>query len=465
MTYVGYQPLTFESVNMQSGKNKTLNGVIQESTTSLTEVTVTGVKQTGTEVALMQDLKKSEVVVSGMSNDQIVKSLDRDAAEVVKRIPGVTVQSNNFIVIRGLAERYNTVLLNDALTPSAEVDIRSFSSDILPSSVFDRVLIFKSGSPELPGEFGGGVVKVYTKNSVLENTTTATVSGWYRSGTTFNDYLASARSGTDVLGSDDGKQQLPSGGTPNEIAPKLQNKYLFKINHLILGREFAIELMSDAVEDVPDGGLEGLEVGVGFGAQPFVLCFAPQGLDFVEVGAVGRQVEDVNVLVLPSLQTGAERGRVVNRGVVEDQNRGPDAGGGPGIDGLDDESRVHRSFAGVGTQVVGKQVVGGGVVEAQHVEARAVAGPGGDVFAGKLPAVGDGRGEAKARFVAGVHVQVPLFLQRVQFGEFGGLFGGLFGGCFRVLGPFQAVAEAPPFGPMLFKKRFSVRGEKSLASS
>ncbi|WP_046245934.1 TonB-dependent receptor [Hymenobacter terrenus] len=214
VTYVGYKPLTFPGIVIKSGETTTLNGTMEESATSLTEVTVTGVKQTGTEVALIQDLKKSEVVVSGMSSDQIVKSLDRDAAEVVKRIPGVTIQSNNFIVIRGLAERYNTVMLNDVLTPSAEVDTRSFSFDILPSSVIDRVLIFKSGSPELPGEMGGGVVKVYTKNSVLENSTSLTVSGWYRHNTTFKDFLTSPKRGdgglrTETIGYDGGDRQLP----------------------------------------------------------------------------------------------------------------------------------------------------------------------------------------------------------------------------------------------------------------
>ena len=218
ITYVGYKPLTFEGVTIKSGENTTLNGAMEESATSLTEVTVTGVKQTGTEVALIQDLKKSEVVVSGMSSDQIVKTLDRDAAEVVKRIPGVTVQNNNFIVIRGLAERYNTVLLNDALTPSAEVDTRSFSFDILPSSVIDRVLIFKSGAPELPGEFGGGVVKVYTKNSVLENSTSLSISGWNRSTNTFKDgYLSTDHGSTDALGFDNGQRQLP--GTLAALAP------------------------------------------------------------------------------------------------------------------------------------------------------------------------------------------------------------------------------------------------------
>src|SRR6476661_75930 len=210
MTYVGYKPLSFTGIEVRSKQNTTLNAVMEENATALTEVTVTGVKQTGTEVALIQDLKKSEVVVSGMSNDQIVKTLDRDAAEVVKRIPGVTVQNNNFIVIRGLAERYNTVLLNDALTPSAEVDTRSFSFDILPSSVIDRVLIFKSGAPELPGEFGGGVVKVYTKNSVLDNSTSLSVSGWARSTNTFQgNFLSTGHSGTDFLGFDNGQRELP----------------------------------------------------------------------------------------------------------------------------------------------------------------------------------------------------------------------------------------------------------------
>ena len=214
MTYVGYKPLTFAGIVIKSGQTTTLNGTMEESATSLTEVTVTGVKQTGTEVALIQDLRKSEVVVSGMSNDQIVKTLDRDAAEVVKRIPGVTVQNNNFIVIRGLAERYNTVLLNDALTPSAETDTRSFAFDILPSSVIDRVLIFKSGAPELPGEFGGGVVKVYTRNAVLENSTSLTVSGWSRSTNTFQGgYLQSNHSSTDFLGFDNGQREMPGGLT------------------------------------------------------------------------------------------------------------------------------------------------------------------------------------------------------------------------------------------------------------
>jgi outer membrane receptor for ferrienterochelin and colicin len=227
ITNIGYKALTFTGIVIKPGQKTTLNGTLEENVIDIQGVTVTGQRQTGTEIALIQDLRKSEVVVSGMSNDQIVKTLDRDAAEVVKRIPGVTVQNNNFIVIRGLAERYNTVLLNDALTPSAEVDTRSFSFDILPSSVIDRVLIYKSGSPELPGEFGGGVVKVYTKNSVLENSTSLSVSGWARSTNTFRGgYMSTDRSKTDFLGFDSGQRDMPGSlagvSTQGATAEQLQ---------------------------------------------------------------------------------------------------------------------------------------------------------------------------------------------------------------------------------------------------
>jgi hypothetical protein len=62
---------------------------------------------------------------------------------------------------------------------------------------------------------GGGVVKVYTKNSVLENSTSFSVSGWHRQNTTFKNFIASPQTGTglrsETLGFDGGTRQLPAG--------------------------------------------------------------------------------------------------------------------------------------------------------------------------------------------------------------------------------------------------------------
>ncbi len=212
---VGFKGAEFPGIVIREGQTTTLNAALADNNTQLAGVTVVGQKQTGTEMSLINDLRKSEVVVSGVSAEQIVKTQDRDAAEVVKRIPGVTIQDSRFILIRGLSERYNTVMLNDALAPSSEADTRAFSFDILPASVIDRILVFKSAAPELPGEFGGGVVKVYTRNSALQNATLASVSTSYRTGTTLGDFTTSTRSSTDFLGFDGGTRKLPDAFPTN----------------------------------------------------------------------------------------------------------------------------------------------------------------------------------------------------------------------------------------------------------
>ena len=83
--------------------------------------------------------------------------------------------------------------------------------------------------------------------------------------------------------------------------------------------------------EVPDGGLEGPEIEVDFGAEPLVFDFAPQGFDFVEMGAMGRQVENVRVLVFPRRESRLESGRVMDFGIVKHQHGGARASGGPGV--------------------------------------------------------------------------------------------------------------------------------------
>ena len=44
-----------------------------------------------------------------------------------------------------------------------------FSFDMIPSSQIDNLLVYKSPSPEIPGDFSGGFVKIVTKGIPEEN--------------------------------------------------------------------------------------------------------------------------------------------------------------------------------------------------------------------------------------------------------------------------------------------------------
>lgn len=210
ISFVSYQAKTVD-VNIEAGKTTTLDIALAEEAQVIETVVVKTTRTTNTENAVMIETRKAEQVVVGISAAQISKSQDRDAAQVIRRVPGVTITEDRFVNIRGLSERYNAVMLNDAPTPSVDVDTRSFSFDLIPSSAIDRMLVFKSGAGDLPADMAGGTVKIYTKASADANTFAFGIGTGYRTDVTFQKADSYKGGKLDWLGFDDGSRGLPSG--------------------------------------------------------------------------------------------------------------------------------------------------------------------------------------------------------------------------------------------------------------
>ncbi len=211
ITSIGYKPATIPDVKVESGKVSVIATFIEEDVKGLEAVVVTAERETNTVVSLIREIKLAEQVAVGVSAEQISRTQDRDAAQVIRRVPGVSLIDNRFVMVRGLSQRYNAVMLNDIITPSSEVDIKSFSFDLIPSSIIDRMLIFKSGAGELPGEFAGGIIKIYTKDAPEENFTNFSLNFGHRIGTTFMNHEKIKGGSSDFLGFDNGDRAIPNG--------------------------------------------------------------------------------------------------------------------------------------------------------------------------------------------------------------------------------------------------------------
>lgn len=207
ITYISFKNKNVE-VTVYPNQTILISTTLEEDVSTLEEVKVLGKRMTFTDLSVITELRKAEQIAVGISAQQIQKSQDRDASQVVRRVPGVSIQDDRFVVVRGLNERYNTVMLNDAITPSSEVDVKSFSFDLIPSSAIDRIMIYKSGAADLPGEFAGGVVKIYTKTIPDENGFTFNLSTGYRGGTTFQNVIDHKGSRLDLLGFGAGARNL-----------------------------------------------------------------------------------------------------------------------------------------------------------------------------------------------------------------------------------------------------------------
>lgn len=163
VSYVGYADTTVVVEMNGREEEKAFDFCLSPDMATLSEVVVTAVARKDTEAAMIEDEKQSDVVQTGVSAQQIAKTQDKDASEVIRRVPGISIIDDKFVMVRGLSQRYNNVWLNGSAVPSSEADSRAFSFDIIPSSQLDNIVIVKSPAPEYPSDFTGGFVMVKTK--------------------------------------------------------------------------------------------------------------------------------------------------------------------------------------------------------------------------------------------------------------------------------------------------------------
>ncbi|MEE4177582.1 MAG: TonB-dependent receptor [Bacteroides sp.] len=215
VSFISYEPVIIEGVLVEATKNARLNVVLVEREMNIEGVQVTARRVTHTEMSLITSIRTSNLVVSGISAQQISRSQDSDAAAVIKRIPGVTLVDNRFIMVRGLSERYNASMLHETYAPSMETDVRSFSFDIIPSNLVDRIMIYKSPSADLPGDFAGGVIRVYTKSIPDENGLQVSYSGGYDPEASFREFQSQNNGKWHWLGFNDNTHSLPDGFPEN----------------------------------------------------------------------------------------------------------------------------------------------------------------------------------------------------------------------------------------------------------
>ncbi len=213
---VGYSSKSIAEVEVVAGQTNELNVTLEVASKNLSTVTVTATRSSArkeTTASLIQFQKNTNTVASVISAESIRRSPDRNTGEVLKRTPGVSVQDGRFIVVRGLADRYNQALLNGILLGSAEPDRKTFSFDLIPAAMIDNIIINKAFVPEYPGEWAGGLIQVNTKDIPSNDFFNIQIGTGFNSQTVGKKFYRDEGGKWDWLGFDDGSRALPPSYT------------------------------------------------------------------------------------------------------------------------------------------------------------------------------------------------------------------------------------------------------------
>lgn len=217
LSYVGYKTKSVEITPAKtSNEEVVIDVLLEESGKKLTDVVVSASRSTNkgsTDNALIAFQKNTNTVASVISAESIKRSPDRNTAEILKRTPGASIQEGKYIIVRGLADRYNQAMLNGILLTSTEADRKTFSFDLFPSQIIDNIIINKAFVPELPGEWAGGLIQVNTKDVPTKNFFNIQIGSSANTQVTGKEFLKDKGGKTDWLGIDDGTRSLPNGYT------------------------------------------------------------------------------------------------------------------------------------------------------------------------------------------------------------------------------------------------------------
>lgn len=212
ITAVGYSPKSIGDVDVTTSGVNELNVVLETASKTQEAIVIraASTRRQETTNALIAFQRNNTALSSGLAADFIRRTPDRNTGEVLKRVSGASIQDNKFVIVRGLSERYNQAMINNAPMPSSEPDRKVFSFDLIPAQMVDNIIINKTATPDLPGEFAGGLVQIKTKDVPTQNVLSVGVSVGYNTQSTFRDFTSNPRNQYDWLGFDNGTRSLPA---------------------------------------------------------------------------------------------------------------------------------------------------------------------------------------------------------------------------------------------------------------
>ena len=243
---VNYETKTITDVEVVTGQVNELQILLIESTkNTLTGVTVTATSSSArkeTAASLISFQKNTNTVASVISAETIRRSPDKNTGDVLKRIPGASVQEGKYLVVRGLSDRYNQAMLNGILLSSTEPDRKTFSFDLFPAAVIDNIIMNKAFVPELPGEWAGGLIQIQTREIPTSDFLNIQIGTGFNSETIGKNFYQADGGKLDWLGVDDGTRALPTEDFPVKskfalLTPQELNDY---------GKQFRNEWTSTA---------------------------------------------------------------------------------------------------------------------------------------------------------------------------------------------------------------------------
>lgn len=200
ISYVSYLPIE-ENVIARNNEVIIKNFTMRTSAVEVKEIKITATAVKARDYFMENIKKKSATTIDYISSETMKKTGDANVVNAVARVSGVST-NGGFITVRGIGDRYIKTTINGSMIPTLDPFTNNIKLDLFPASLIDNIIITKTASPDLAGDWAGAYLSVETKDYPEKLAVNVETSFGYNSNATFKDVISSERSSTDWLGYD-----------------------------------------------------------------------------------------------------------------------------------------------------------------------------------------------------------------------------------------------------------------------
>ena len=155
------------------------------------------------------DKRITSEVANMLDYEELALMTDTDVGGALSRVTGLSLVGDKYVYVRGLGERYSSTVLDGSRLSSPVPFQKTVPLDIVPTTIVRNLLVQKTYSPDLPGDFSGGTVMIRTRATPDRNYASLKAGVAGDSETTQGEGLSYRGGLADNWGFDEGTRKQP----------------------------------------------------------------------------------------------------------------------------------------------------------------------------------------------------------------------------------------------------------------
>ena len=197
---VGYEEL-FVPFKVSDNETIQQDFILNEKVTTTQSVEIIAKAKKSADSFMEKKKMNSAITMDYISAETLKKTGDSNVISAIARVSGVST-NNGLITVRGIGDRYVRTTMNGSRIPTLDPLTNNIQLDIFPTTLVDNIVITKTASADLMGDWAGAYISVETKDYPDKFSVGVETQIGYNSTNTFKDFITSDRSRTDWLGFD-----------------------------------------------------------------------------------------------------------------------------------------------------------------------------------------------------------------------------------------------------------------------